>query len=51
MLDEPVLVFGHLVEHAQFFVKVSFPVFRLSGVFQLFAVPVNVENFLNGMVE
>lgn len=51
MLDEPVLVFGHLVEYAQFFVKVSFPVFRLSGVLQLFTVPVDVKNFLNGMVE
>ncbi len=51
MLDEPVLVFGHLIEHAQFFVKVSFPVFCPPGVLQLFAVPVDVKNFLNGMVE
>lgn len=51
MLDEPVLVFGHLVEYAQFFVEMLFPDFCLPGVFQLFAVPVNVENFLNGMVK
>lgn len=51
MLDEPVLIFGHLVEYAQFFVKITFPVFRLPGIFQFFAVPVDVKNFLNGMVE
>lgn len=51
MPHEAGLVFGHFVQHFQFFIKVLQLLLRLTGERQPFAVFIDIKYLLNGVAQ